>query len=448
MLAPPSATGTGCDRSVPPESLPPEVRTWLRDRVAVGAMSGYVYDPAVALARARALRAALPAWASLFFAVKANAFRPVLAALAGPGGVDGFEVASAAEARTALAVLREAGRAPRLLAAGPAKTEALLQLLLDVDTEVVHVESPLELCRLSALAQVRGRRVQVGLRVNPASVAVRGSLVMAGRPSPFGVPEADVPALLDLAGTLPGIDVVGFHVHAVCGNRDAIAHAAYVGWCLDWAARTARAGRLDLRWVDVGGGLGVAYGGEAPLDVDVLGTELARLTPPAGTEVGFEPGRWLVADCGWYAAEVVDVKEAYGTAYVLVRGGIGGFALPGTEDFPFPLTVLPVDSWPSGLPRPELRDTAVTVAGELCTPEDVLVRDVLVGRVRAGDLVVVPQAGAYGWEFALSAFLGHPPATRDVIPSALHPTDPTGHRDQTRPARPPALATAALEVVP
>jgi len=448
VLSAPSATGTGCARSLPLESLPPGIRSWLRDRAATGSTSGYVYDPAVAVSRARALRAALPTWASLFFAVKANGYGPVLAALAGPGGVDGFEVASAAEARTAHAVLMGAGRAPRLLAAGPAKTGPLLQTLLDVDTEVVHAESPLELCRLSALAQVRGRRVQVGLRVNPASVAVRGSLTMAGRPSPFGVPETDVPAVLDLARTLPGIEVVGFHVHAVCGNRDAVAHAAYVGWCLDWAARTALACGLDLRWLDVGGGLGVAYGGEAPLDVELLGVELARLTPPAGVEVAVEPGRWLVADCGWYAAEVVDVKQAYGTAYVLVRGGIGGFALPGTEDFPFPLTVLPVDSWPGDLPRPELRDATVTVAGELCTPEDVLVRDVLVDRVRAGDLVVVPQAGAYGWEFALSAFLGHPPATRDLVPSPHHPTDPIGQCDRTRSARPPAPATAALEVVP
>lgn len=128
-----------------------------------------------------------------------------------------------------------------------------------------------------------------------------------------------------------------------------------------------------------------------------------------------EPGRWLATDCGWYAAQVVDVKESYGTAYVVVRGGVGGFALPATEDFPFPLVVLPVEDWPGGLPRPELRDAVVTVAGELCTPEDVLVRDIAVTRVRPGDLVVLPQAGAYGWEFALQPFLGHPPATREVV---------------------------------
>ena len=437
MLFPPSAADTACGQAQPLAALPAPVHAELRARAGAAPVSGYLYDPQVAADRARALRAALPPWASLFFAVKANSFPAVLGALAGPAGVDGFEVASRAEADLARTALDSAGRRPRLLAAGPAKTTGLLAALLDAGTEVVHVESPLELARLSALADQCGVTVPVGLRVNPAVVGVRGTLAMAGRPAPFGVPEPDVPAVLALARSLPGVDVVGFHVHAVCGNRDASAHAAYIDWCLQWAARTARQCGVDLRWIDVGGGLGVAYGGQFPLDVDLLGDRLHRLSPPAGVEVALEPGRWLVADCGWYAAEVVDVKLSYGTTYVIVRGGIGGFALPGTEDFPFPLTVLPVEEWPAGLPRPEARGTAVTVAGQLCTSEDVLVRDVVVDRVRAGDLVVFPQAGAYGWEFALQAFLGHPPATRDVVANRQH-----------RPRSAPPVPVPALEVAP
>lgn len=423
---PASAAGTPCGNAHDAAALPRVVRDHLM--VLAGArepVSGYLYDPAVAAARARALRNVLPGWATLLHAAKANSFRPVLAALAQPGGVDGFEVASAAEAVTAGEVLREAGRPVRLAAAGPAKTAWLLGALLDAGVDVVHAESPLELARISVLAQERGQRVQVGLRVNPARVAVTGTLAMGGRPSPFGVPEADVPEVLERARRLPGVDLVGFHVHAVCGNRDARAHAAYVGWCVDWAVRTARAERIDLRWLDVGGGLGVAYGGQPPLDLDLFGAELAALNPPAGVDVVLEPGRWLAADCGWYAAEVVDVKTSGTAVFVVVRGGIGGYALPATEDFPFPFAVLPVDTWPPELPRPEARDVPVTVVGELCTPEDVLVRDVTVTRVRAGDLAVFPQAGAYGWEFALQPFLGHPPATRSVVagpPSLLVPS--------------------------
>lgn len=420
MLSPASAAGTPCATALDAGALPATVREALTVMAAgPEPVSGYWYDPAVAADRARTLRAALPPWTTLLFATKANGFRPVLEALAAPGGVDGFEVASAGEAATAADVLHSAGRPARLAAAGPGKTPRLLHALLDAGVEVVHAESPLELERLSALAQERGQTVRVGVRVNPARVTVSGTLAMGGRSSPFGIPEADVPGVLEQALRLPGLDVVGFHVHAVCGNRDARAHAAYVGWCLDWAARTAASGGVDLRWVDVGGGLGVAYGGTDALDLDVLADELDALVPPAGVEVVLEPGRWLAADCGWYAVQVVDVKTSAGTSYAVVRGGIGGFALPGTEDFPFPLAVLPVDAWPPGLARPEARDVPVTVVGELCTPEDVLVRDVTVSRVRAGDLAVFPQAGAYGWEFALPRFLHHPPATRAVVGAPL-----------------------------
>jgi diaminopimelate decarboxylase len=417
VLHPATAAGTPCAAVRPVESLPAPVRTALTDAVDRGSpVSGYFYDCDRAARQACALRAALPAWASLLFAVKANSYRPVLAAMAGPGGIDGFEVASVAEARLAAGVRESSGRPGRLVAAGPGKHPGLLGGLLDAGTDVVHVESRLELMRLSHIAARRGATVPVALRVNPTTVTLAGTLAMGGRGSAFGIPEPDVPAAVDLARSLPALDLVGFHVHAVCGNRDAAAHAGYVRECLAWAAATARRHRVDLRWLDVGGGLGVDYDGSGALDVEVLGDELDRLRPPAGVEIAFEPGRFLVADCGWYAAEVVDVKESYGETYLVVRGGIGGFTLPGTEDFPFPLVVVPVDRWEAHLPRPEARRTRVTVAGELCTPEDVLVRDVHVDRVRAGDLVVVPKAGAYGWEFALQAFLAHPPATRSTVP--------------------------------
>jgi diaminopimelate decarboxylase len=416
VLQPASAAGTACGLALPAAALPEPVRAHLHG--APAPVSGYVYDPGVAAARARQLRTVLPPWAVLLFAVKANSHPAVLQAMASPGGVDGFEVASVIEAQRARDVLRAAGRPMRLAAAGPAKTAPLLSALLDADTEVVHVESPLELARLSRVAVERGATVPVGVRVNPSRVAVTGTLAMGGRPSPFGVAEDDVADVLALGRRLPGLDVVGFHVHAVCGNRNARAHAAYIRWCLEWAGRTAAEHHVELRWLDVGGGLGVSYDGSDPLDLDLLGNELADLRPPAGVEVALEPGRWLAADCGWYAAEVVDVKRSGGRTYVVVRGGIGGFALPATEDFPFPLAVLPVDDWPDDLARPEAAAEQVDVVGELCTPEDVLVRDVVVDRVRAGDLAVFPKAGAYGWEFSLQPFLSHPPATRDVLAPA------------------------------
>jgi diaminopimelate decarboxylase len=128
----------------------------------------------------------------------------------------------------------------------------------------------------------------------------------------------------------------------------------------------------------------------------------------------FEPGRWLVADCGYYAAEVTDLKNVHGSWFAVLRGGINHFMRPVIGD-PHNFTVLPLERWPYTCQRPEVRDAPVTVVGELCTPADVLAHNITVERIRAGDIVVFPRAGSYGWEVALQEFLGHPRAPRLTV---------------------------------
>lgn len=404
MDYPPSAGGA---RAYGAATLPARARTVIAalDRPA----NAYLYDPTVAGSQAAHLRSVLPSWVDVFYAVKANSFPPVVDALAAV--VDGFEVASVAEARQTCDAAARAGRAYRAVASGPGKHEALLRALIDDGIEIVNVESRLELERVAMIGRERGVPVRVALRVNPEHVDVSGALAMGGRATPFGIPEADVPAVLERARRDPGVEVIGFHVHAVSGNLDAVAHVSYVRWCLEWSAATAAAAGVELRSVDAGGGLGVAFGGGGSFDVDAFARGVHDLRPPDGCRLVIEPGRWLVADCGWYVAEVVDVKYARGTWFAVVRGGINHFMLPASWDIIHRFAVVPVDEGWDGhdgwVHRPEVIGD-VTVVGELCTPEDVLARDVHVERLRAGDVLVFPQAGSYGWEFALHRFLQHP----------------------------------------
>ncbi|WP_326595443.1 alanine racemase [Streptomyces sp. NBC_01803] len=404
---PPSAAPRS---AYPVDVLPEPVRRRLLELARDGEpVAAYVYDGAVAAERARELRAALPGWAAVYYAVKANSFPGVLKALA--PHVDGFEVASVSELELATAARQSAP----VVAAGPAKSVPVLTALVRAGAEAINAESLLELHRISRIATAEGVTARVALRVNPADLPITGSLHMGGAPSQFGVAEPDVPHVLDAARSLPGLDLVGFHIHAASNNLDAGTHAAYLRWCLEWSERTASTHGIDLRHVDIGGGIGVAFEGEKPFDVAHFG-ELARaIRPPAGVKVLLEPGRYLVADCGWYAAEVTDVKASYGEWFAVLRGGINHFQLPTSWDIVHNVAVLPVENWPESCPRPAAERTRVTVVGELCTPEDTLLRDVRVDRVRAGDLVVFPFAGSYGWEFAMHSFLGHPVAGRHLI---------------------------------
>ncbi|MGH3548518.1 MAG: hypothetical protein ACRDQU_10500 [Pseudonocardiaceae bacterium] len=153
----------------------------------------------------------------------------------------------------------------------------------------------------------------------------------------------------------------------------------------------------------------MAYTGGAGFDLarfgDGLGAAIERL--PRGVRLIFELGRFLVAGAGWYAAEVIDLKHTHNRRFAVLRGGTHHFRLPAAWGYSHPFAVLPIEAWRYPFARPEVRSVALTVAGELCTPRDVLARDVWVQRLRVGDVLVFPLAGAYGWEISHHDFLSH-----------------------------------------
>ncbi|MDT5032974.1 MAG: 2-[(L-alanin-3-ylcarbamoyl)methyl]-2-hydroxybutanedioate decarboxylase [Actinoplanes sp.] len=361
----------------------------------------YVYDTAALRSRAQAVRAAFPPRTTILYAVKANSRNEIVTTLAGV--CDGLDVASGGELATAVA----AG-ATRIVFSGPAKTDPELAAALAAGAQV-NVESPHELRRLDRAARATGLRADVCVRVNRAGPGLPGSHAMTGAATAFGVDEAQLPAVLALAAELPGIRVIGFHLHAVSNNLDAAAHAAFITEAIAWSQRQG----IDLRVVNVGGGLGVDYRSDAIIDLTVL---RARLTaPPAGVELVVEPGRILAADAGWYAAEVLDLKHTHGRTFAVLRGGTHHFRLPAAWGYSHPFTVLAVDDWPYEWARPVVEDTEIDVVGELCTPRDVLARAAPVRRLRVGDLLVFGRAGAYGWDISHHDFLSHPPPAFLVV---------------------------------
>jgi diaminopimelate decarboxylase len=320
--------------------------------------------------------------------MKANGHPAVVAAAA--RAADGLEVASPGELD---AVPEHSGL---VLYSGPAKTGADLEAAVAAGA-VINVESLHELRRLPQPARIC-------LRVNRTHPALPGSHRMSGVPTAFGLAEDDLPQAV-AAAREGGHDLLGFHLHAVSNNLDAAAHAAFIRDCAGWAVRAGRALDVHPRLINAGGGFGVDVTGAAEFDLDLFADRVRDLSLPAGARLVVEPGRFVAAPAGWYAAEVVDVKRNHGVWFVVIRGGTHHFRLPASWGYSHPFTVLPVEEWPHPWQRPEVAGAAVTVAGEQCNPRDVLARDVPVGRVRAGDVLLFANTGAYGWEVAHHDFL-------------------------------------------
>lgn len=377
---------------------------------AAGGTPFYAYDRAHVAARVAALRAALPARLRLHYAVKANPLPTLLAHLAGL--VDGFDVASAGELRAALA----AGMAPAAVSfAGPGKREHELAAALDAGV-VVAVESPGEFQRLARMAAGRARPPSVVLRLNPDFSLKRAGMSMAGGPSPFGM-DVDQARQLLAAACPPTLDIIGVQVFAGSQSLSAEAILACQEATLALAAELAPLLPGGLRYLNLGGGLGIPYfPGEQPLDLAALGKGLSALAARhadlfATTEVVLELGRYLVGEAGYYVCAVVDVKQSRGRRYAVVDGGLhqhlansGNLGQVLRRNYPVV----------AGVERGAARQR-VTVVGPLCTPLDVVADEVDLPPLAPGDLVVVLQSGAYGASASPTAFLGHPPPVELLV---------------------------------
>ncbi|GHH00310.1 type III PLP-dependent enzyme [Streptomyces lanatus] len=369
-------------------------------------LPAYIYDLAALRAHAATVRDALPERVELYYAAKANPEPEILGAL-GPY-VDGYEVSSGGE------LAHVAGAAPgRPLAfGGPGKTPDEVTAALELGVERFHVESEYELRMLAELARLvaPGRRVAVLPRVNlpVADGSLAGSaLAMGGRPTPFGMdPVRAEPVIRQLAdGTYPQLELRGIHAHLASG-LEAAEQVAVAETVVSWATGLG----VGLAEVNVGGGMHVDYGApERRFDWKSYGTGLARLLERHPTlTLRIEPGRALTAYCGWYATEVLDVKHSHGEEFAVVRGGTHHLRTPATKGHDQPCSVLPVDDWPHPWPRPGAEGGRVTLAGQLCTPKDVLAREVPAAGLRAGDRVAFALAGAYAWNISHHDFLMHP----------------------------------------
>ncbi|WP_022682772.1 pyridoxal-dependent decarboxylase, exosortase A system-associated [Sphingobium bisphenolivorans] len=367
----------------------------------------FVYDMGVVEQQIRALRDAMPAKLSIHYAVKANPYAPLLARMAGL--VDGFDVASGGELARAL----EAGMdAAHVSFAGPGKRDDELALAIDSGA-TINLESEGEARRAIAIAEKRGRRPKLAVRVNPDFDLKGSGMRMGGGAKPFGV---DAERAADLARWVidAGADWRGWHIFAGSQALDANALAETQAATIGLATRLSEAVGAAPPLVNLGGGFGIPYfPGDQRLDIRPIGDALGRVLDERvdilrGSEFAIELGRWLVGEAGVYLTRVIDVKKSQGEIFVVVDGGLhhqlaasGNFGTVVKRNYPIAVANR------YGAPAAQ---EAVTVVGCLCTPIDRLGDKVGLPPVNEGDVIAIFVAGAYGASASPAAFLGHPPA--------------------------------------
>lgn len=378
-------------------------------------LCAYVYDLEGLRRHAACVARSLPAECELFYAVKANSEVPILQTLASL--VRGFEVSSGGE----LAWVREHFPDTPVIFSGPGKIDSELDAAVDQRVDCLHVESLNELQRLAAILKRKGKTQDVLLRINLALDNLgETSLMMGGKPTPFGISAQQLPECLEWLHEYPEIRLRGFHFHLLSHQLDAQAHLKLLETYLNQVRQWCVQYQLTIDQINVGGGIGINYRRpDRQFDWAAFSSALPALMDRnglPGVRVRFELGRYLTAACGYYVMQVIDIKRSYGKTFLIGRGGSHHFRTPYAQGHSHPFHVLPVDAWPYAFSRPAASNATVSVVGQLCTPKDLLAFDVRVEMVRCNDLVVFPYAGAYAWHISHHDFLRHPHPLQWYLP--------------------------------
>jgi diaminopimelate decarboxylase len=342
----------------------------------------YVYRAGRMCENLGRLRAALDAAGSphdAYFALKANRFLPLLAALRAHGGC-GIDACSPAEVRLALS-----------LGFHESELSFTGHAVSDADLDVLHAHPGVHV-NCDAISTIRrlGRRCPrrtIGIRLNPGiGAGYNERLRYAGeKPTKFGV----YPDRLDEAFATAreaGMTIDTLHFHVGSGyQRDALQVLEQV---LHGVARILDA-NPGIRRLNVGGGLGVRMTeSDVPVDLARWASLIAEVTRPRGLRVAVEPGDYLVKDAGVLLAQVNTVEDKAGTRFVGVNAGLGILNLMAYYRIPYVVAPLCL--------RPGAATGRVTISGNINEAMDLLAEDVEVAGLQEGDFLALLNVGGYG----------------------------------------------------
>lgn len=349
----------------------------------------YVYSAGAILGAFEAYERALAGMPHLTcYAVKANMNLAVLGLLAQAGA--GADVISGGELYRAL----RAGFDPqRIVFAGPGKTREEIREGLKADVLCFNVESPSELTAIDEIARGEGARARIGLRVNPDIDPQTHPYIATGlKTSKFGIPYREARDVYRRAAGLAGIEIVGVHMHIGSQLTKVTPIADSLGR-LGELIEGLRQDGITLRYLDVGGGLGIRYREESPPSPGEYVRTLKPMLDRLGLTVLLEPGRSIVGNAGALLTRVIYRKATEGRRFVIVDAAMNDLIRPALYNAHH--EIRPLVEAAAAAPR-----EVVDVVGPVCESGDFLAKERELPVVPEGALLAVLSAGAYGFAMA------------------------------------------------
>jgi len=344
----------------------------------------YVYSAARLRERYRAVDAAFGGYPhTIHYALKANSTLAVARLLR--------ELGSAADANSIweIEVARRAGfQASDVVFTGVGKSPAELECAVAFGVKAINVESAGELARIDAIATRLGKIARVAVRVNPDIDAQSHPHISTGlKINKFGLPRDLAAALFDTIRTRPSLKLVAVHLHvgSQITSLEPLRRSAAAASELSVALLSEG---FPLEYVDVGGGLGIAYEDRQPPSIEeyigAIVAEVRRTNLP----IVVEPGRAIAGPAGVLVARVTDIKPRDAdTEFLIIDAGMTELIRPALYNAYHRIEAV--------APRFDA-ERLYEIVGPVCESSDVVGRDRRLPRLEVGDLVAVRDTGAYG----------------------------------------------------
>jgi len=346
----------------------------------------YMYDFDYIENRYKTLKEAFAGKKSLInYAVKANSNLSVIAHLAKLGA--GADCVSIGEVQRAL----DAGvNKYKIIFSGVGKRDDEIEEALEKDILMLNLESEAEMKRVEMVAKKLGKEARISIRVNPNIDPQTHPYISTGlHENKFGVEIDMAKRMYIYANKSEHLNPVGIHFHigSQLTNLDPIRESAMIVADL---VRSLKAIKIDIKFFDVGGGLGVVYDDETTIRETDYTAAIFEAVKGLDLTIMCEPGRYMVANAGAFFTRVLYEKQNGERRFVIVDGAMNDLIRPSLYNAYHKIEALGVEG----------ETTPADVVGPVCESGDFFGKNVPLPPLSHNDIIVVQSAGAYGFTMA------------------------------------------------
>ncbi len=343
------------------------------------------------------------------FAVKSNPNLSVINKFASLGA--GADCVSIGEIKRALAA-----KVPKnkIIFSGVGKTEEEMSEALKNDILMINIESLQEVLFLSDVASQMKKTAKISVRINPDINPKTHPHISTGlKESKFGVDIETAKKIYEFARDNKYLEPIGIHFHIGSQITDIIPikEAAEYVWNF---AKSLRNEGIDLKYFDVGGGLGVRYYDESTVSLLEYGNLIKSIVNDKDITIITEPGRFLTANGGWLLTRILYEKKNKNKHFIVVDAGMNDFIRPVLYGAKHKISITNDDYVENPTDDSFDREIShgVDVVGPVCESADFLAKGISIRQIMVGEIMLISDVGAYG--FSMSSNYNSRPRAAEV----------------------------------